>query len=143
MNPKIGQGEQPTVKILWSGHVPSGPAGRVQQNGLGRNAAPHPSPNQVDSTAQLQATDEWRRWIAENLLIDQAPDEILAAMRSAGFSTEESEHELKAAMDSPYVRGSELLRNRLKKRDWLLAASSASPLPESSRYRANIAGERS
>jgi hypothetical protein len=122
MNPKIGQAEQPTVKIQWAGHIPGGPAaGRVQQSGLGRNADQHPSPNQVDSTAQLRATDEWRRWIAENLLIDQAPDNILAAMQSAGFSTEESEHELKAAMDSPYIRGSELLRNRLKKRDWLLA----------------------
>jgi hypothetical protein len=65
--------------------------------------------------------DEWRRWIAENIMIGQSPESVLEAMRSSGLSPDESSREIKAALESPYVKGSHLLRNRLEKRTWLLA----------------------
>jgi len=69
----------------------------------------------------MPVNDEWRRWIAENIMIGQSPDSLLEAMESSGFSADESSTEIKAALESPYVKGSQLLRNRLQKRDWLLA----------------------
>jgi tetratricopeptide (TPR) repeat protein len=68
-----------------------------------------------------EMTDEWRRWIAENLMVGQPADTILATMRTSGFAEAESANEVSLAMQSPYFRGSELVRNRLKKRDWLLS----------------------
>lgn len=66
--------------------------------------------------------DEWRRWIAENLLLGEPRDRVVEAMVSAQVDREEAAREVDLAMQSPYLRGSERLRNRLKKRDWLLAA---------------------
>jgi Family of unknown function (DUF6065)/Cupin-like domain len=65
--------------------------------------------------------DEWRRWIAENLMIGQPPDSILEAMKSSGFAPEDSVREINLAIESPYLKGSQLLLDRLKKRDWQLA----------------------
>jgi Family of unknown function (DUF6065)/Cupin-like domain len=64
--------------------------------------------------------DEWRRWLAENLMIGQSPDSLFEAMTASGFSADLSAREIDAAVRSPYIKGSELLLNRLKKRDWLL-----------------------
>ncbi len=64
--------------------------------------------------------DEWRRWIAENLLIGQPRDSILQIMIASGFDPQDSAREIAAAVESPYLKGAELLQNRLKKRDWLL-----------------------
>jgi hypothetical protein len=71
--------------------------------------------------AARRVDDEWRRWIAENLMLGSTSDGILGAMVAEGISREEAQRELNLALSSPYVRGAELLRNRLKKRDWLLA----------------------
>lgn len=54
-------------------------------------------------------------------MIDQAPNDLLAAMTGAGIDQDEAAREIQLAQQSPYLRGSELLRNRLKKRDWLIA----------------------
>ena len=126
MNPKIGEDDRSTVRVQPAGHIPRGPAanpplGFAQHNGSGRNVPQQSSDIQADVIAQTRIDDEWRRWIAENLMIGEDPESILDAMKSAGFSREESAHEIKSAQESPYVKGSELIRNRLKKRDWLLA----------------------
>ena len=71
--------------------------------------------------ATSRIDDEWRRWIAENLMLEESPERLLEVMITQGYSREESTHEIEQAMRSPYLRGSQLLRNRLKKRDWLLA----------------------
>ena len=42
-------------------------------------------------------------------------------MKSSGFAPDESVREINLAIESPYLKGSELLLNRLKKRDWQLA----------------------
>jgi Family of unknown function (DUF6065)/Cupin-like domain len=75
----------------------------------------------VEEVAVSHADDDWRRWIAENLIVGQLPDNVFHAMTASGFSAEEAAFEINAALQSPYIKGSELLLNRLKKRDWLLA----------------------
>ena len=65
--------------------------------------------------------DEWRRWIAENLLVGATPESLLAVLESSGFSPHDSLREVQLAQQSPYLRGAELLRNRLRKRDWILS----------------------
>jgi hypothetical protein len=65
--------------------------------------------------------DEWRRWIAENLLLEQSPQSVFDVLISNGFSWQVAEREIRMALESPYLRGTDLLRNRLKKRDWILS----------------------
>jgi hypothetical protein len=73
------------------------------------------------TVAQGMVNDEWRRWIAENLMTAASPESVRDAMVASGISREEAMHEIELAVKSPYVQGSTLLLNRLKKRDWLLA----------------------
>ena len=64
--------------------------------------------------------DEWRRWIAENLILEGSRESLLATLKSAGFAEAEAAAEIAVAATSPYLRGSQRLINRLKKRDWVL-----------------------
>jgi hypothetical protein len=64
--------------------------------------------------------NEWRRWIAENLLLDGSPQTIYEQMMRAGIPHEEAVHEVQQAMASPYVLGAQRLKNRLAKHDWVL-----------------------
>ncbi len=90
---------------------------------------PRVDPAQLTIHAQAQAArspgrrvdNEWRRWIAENLVLDSNPASILATMVKSGFDREHAAAEIELAASSPYLKGTERLRNRLKKRDWLLA----------------------
>jgi Cupin-like domain len=74
-----------------------------------------------ETVAQGKVNDEWRRWIAENLMVGALPESARDAMVATGISPEEAAREVELAVNSPYVKGSTLLLNRLKKRDWLLA----------------------
>jgi hypothetical protein len=67
-----------------------------------------------------QFDQEWRRWIAENLMLEGSRESILATLKSAGFDETTAAAEIELAAASPYLRGSKRLLNRLKKRDWLL-----------------------
>lgn len=67
-------------------------------------------------------TDDWRRWIAENLMIGAAVESVIQVLVTNGFPAELAAQEIDDAQASPYFRGSELLRNRLRKRDWILAS---------------------
>ncbi|MBV8486685.1 MAG: cupin-like domain-containing protein [Planctomycetaceae bacterium] len=69
----------------------------------------------------VRVNDEWRRWIAENLILEGTPESLLATMTAAGIAPEEAEREIRLASESPYLHGSEVLRNRLNKRNWQLA----------------------
>ena len=75
----------------------------------------------VGAASVCRVDDEWRRWIAENLLLEMPPETIRNAMIAAGVPDEEATRKLDLAMQSPYVKGSARLQNRLRKRDWLLA----------------------
>ena len=68
-----------------------------------------------------QVTDDQRRWIAEHLLLDSPPDVIHRTMVAAGIESDEAVAEINRALASPYFLGAWRLRNRLRKRDWLLA----------------------
>ena len=67
-------------------------------------------------------TDDWRRWIAENVMLGASRDSILHVMAQGGLSPVQSASEIDLACQSPYLRGAERLCNRLSKREWLLAA---------------------
>jgi Cupin-like domain len=81
---------------------------------------PYGSSSIVVSAAPL-IDDPWREWIAENVLIGVPPESIFATLESNGFAPEDAAHEINRALESPYLRGGELLRDRLKKREWILS----------------------
>ncbi|HEY1996785.1 cupin-like domain-containing protein [Paraburkholderia sp.] len=65
--------------------------------------------------------EDWRRWIAENLLLGAPPPAMHAALVEHGFNTDEAALEIDTALASPYLQGGARLRNRLRKRDWTLS----------------------
>jgi hypothetical protein len=74
----------------------------------------------VELRAVAHVDDEWRRWIAENLLLDAQPQGLYEQMIRAGVPTQEAVEELRQAMASPYILGARRLKNRLAKHDWVL-----------------------
>ncbi len=66
--------------------------------------------------------DDWRRWVAENLMLGGTRESILPVLIGSGFSPEEAGREIGRALRSPYVAAAGRLLDRLRKRDWILAA---------------------
>jgi len=64
--------------------------------------------------------DNWRRWIAENLLLGCHPDTVAASLLQAGIGAVQARGEIEMAMRSPYLQGAQRLSNRLAKRDWVI-----------------------
>ena len=75
---------------------------------------------QAIAPQQAQLSDDWRRWIAENLMLGSAPDTITSILTKSGVPLPQALAEVSLAMASPYVQGGLRLRNRLAKRDWVL-----------------------
>ncbi|MBB5017230.1 hypothetical protein HNQ59_000492 [Chitinivorax tropicus] len=73
---------------------------------------------------KLAMSDNWRGWIAENLLLNIPPESLVGTLVSNGYSPSLAQQEVLAAMNSPYVaaalRSMERLNNRLRKREWVL-----------------------
>jgi len=69
----------------------------------------------------MQIDDEWRRWIAENMLLGSTSEQIFATLIERGFDEESAALEISQAVNSPYLRGAMRLVNRFVKREWLLA----------------------
>ena len=65
--------------------------------------------------------DEWRRWIAENLILGAAPMQLFNALVERGFAADAAEREVQQAITSPYLFGAQRLANRAMKRDWILS----------------------
>ncbi len=84
----------------------------VREVATAHRANPGPATPKVD--------ESWRRWIAENLLLDSTPASMQEAMVAAGLDPAEAAREIQLAQESPYLKGADHLRNRLRKRDWLL-----------------------
>jgi hypothetical protein len=84
-------------------------------------AAPHGPNFPTVIHSRRRVDDACRRWIAENLMVGVAPQNVLDAMNSGGFSPHEAVEEINAALQSPYFLAAERLNNRLRKRDWVLA----------------------
>jgi hypothetical protein len=82
-----------------------------------------------DSVAALEP--EWRRWVAENVLLGNSPASIVDAMVKAGVSGPIAVAEVRAAVDHPYIRAASQMGRRIsdgagasgakiEKRDWVL-----------------------
>jgi hypothetical protein len=75
-----------------------------------------------------QVTAEWRRWVAENVLLRVEPTAIVDAMVREGFDRDTAVRELQAAWNHPYLAAAQGvgagpktgLENKLQKRDWVL-----------------------
>lgn len=72
------------------------------------------------SHTSVKVNDEWRRWIAENLLLGGTQQDIAAAMVNAGFSKIQADDAIQQAAASPYLAGAERLKSRLAKREWVI-----------------------
>ncbi len=113
--------ESQVAEATRSGPVRDGESPRQTAATSIASEQPRPAPSTSTASSSVRVDDDWRRWIAENLMLEQAPSDVLAAMTAAGIDHEEAAREIELALQSPYLRGSELLRNRLKKREWLIA----------------------
>lgn len=65
-------------------------------------------------------SDDWRRWIAENLMLGSAPNALSAILVANGIGAKLAQSEIDAALRSPYLHGARRLANRVAKRDWVL-----------------------
>jgi hypothetical protein len=74
------------------------------------------------SAARL--SDDWRRWIAENLSLGSHPNTLSTILAENGVPQEEARREVDAALASPYLQGVRRVRNRLAKREWVLGIQS-------------------
>ncbi len=100
-----------------------GRSASLAQPALSKNRPTSEPATREPATARRPATmdDNHRHWIAENLMLESPPQIIYDALVGTGLNHEEVVSEINLALASPYLRGADQLRNRLKKRDWLLA----------------------
>ena len=68
----------------------------------------------------VSVDDEWRCWIAENLVLGTIPECILRTLVAHGMAESIARAELDKALASPYLDGARHLRNRLAKYAWVL-----------------------
>lgn len=80
--------------------------------------------HQNTAQSKPRVDDNWRRWIAENLMLGSQPPALTAVLTSNGITPNEAQREILAALNSPYVQGVRRLANRVGKRDWVLAIQS-------------------
>jgi len=81
--------------------------------------------NSQANIGQLARVDaNWRRWIAENLMLGTHPTALVPILTQAGIAVTEANSEIEAALRSPYLQGARRLANRVAKRDWVLAIQS-------------------
>jgi hypothetical protein len=76
----------------------------------------------VERLAAPAPSDDVRRWIAEILLLDVPAQAIVEQLGRQGWQQAAATEEVRRAVDSPYLQGAGLLRNRIAKRDWILAS---------------------
>src|SRR5215218_4139286 len=62
---------------------------------------------QVGQATQAAASNgvnnEWRRWIAENVLLRNTPQSMVDAMVARGIDAQTAAREIQAAIDHPYL----------------------------------------
>ena len=109
--------------VFVSGYAPL--TGNAAKPGMARQTGAAP--------AAASITDEWRRWVAENVLLRHEPNSIVDAMVRGGVDRPTAAREVQAALNHPYLRaalqaapaqpGSAAagsLEAKLQKRDWVL-----------------------
>jgi hypothetical protein len=72
------------------------------------------------ATLSSRVNDDWRRWIAENLILGSHSDSLVFVLTENGITRQEAIFEIETAARSPYILGANRLRNRLVKHDWVL-----------------------
>ena len=87
------------IRITTADSSVSADSRRDSQDGAG-----HPSSQRLQSGPAFD--DEWRRWIAENLLLGADPSSIVEVLGANGFARDQSAIEIDAARQSPYFRAS-------------------------------------
>lgn len=92
---------------------------------------------EITRTSQSSAlSDDWRQWIATNLMNGAPPEEVLRILAREGFSIELAEAETRQALAHPYVAAGKAQVEKIKKRDWVL--NSLSKLQEMSPYSGQV-----
>ncbi|WP_317205763.1 cupin-like domain-containing protein [Janthinobacterium sp.] len=71
-----------------------------------------------------ELSHEWRRWIAENLILGTHPASLIPLLLQNGIAERDAVTEVELALRSPYIEGAGRLKNRLAKRDWVLEIQS-------------------
>ena len=69
-------------------------------------------------------SDDWRRWIAENLMLGSHPASLADILLKQGIAAPQAKQEIDAAISvlrSPYFQAVQRVNNRVAKRDWVLA----------------------
>ncbi|WP_373532627.1 cupin-like domain-containing protein [Vampirovibrio sp.] len=75
----------------------------------------------MDSNPQLLTlSDDWRQWIAKNLMLGSASQDLIRILVDKGHALDLAAQEVKMAQNHPYVAGGQSLALKLKKRDWVL-----------------------
>lgn len=96
-------------------------------------------------TESPNLTEDAQRWIAENLLLGASASDIASRLVQRGCPLPTALAEIQRASDSPYLKGAEVLRQRLAKRDWILASYSrltkTSGEPDAIAYVRNLPGD--
>ena len=83
-----------------------------------------PLKHQANVKPSARVDANWRRWIAENLMLGTHPTALVPILTQAGVSPSEANSEIEAALRSPYLQGARRLANRVAKRDWVLTIQS-------------------
>ncbi len=65
-------------------------------------------------------SNDWKRWIAENVLLNQPLDQLASILVKNGFPADLAKLEVDAAAQHPFVHAAQSAVRKLQKRDWLL-----------------------
>lgn len=79
--------------------------------------------NTLAETSQL-LSDDWKQWIATNLLRGSQTESLVNILVAQGFSETLAWQEVQTAASHPYVLAGKSQSEKLKKRDWVLRSLS-------------------
>ena len=82
----------------------------------------HSNTQKMTQPGDAELDGDWRRWIAENLLLHTDKRQLIDAMRRAGFDRGLIERELRLAEHHPYLMAARRLQARLDKHRWIASA---------------------
>lgn len=78
-------------------------AGTMGGSGMGAIGAAAPAAGTTTALPLREINDDWRRWIAENVLLGNDPNSIFQAMVQEGFGQQTAANEVRAALEHPYI----------------------------------------
>ena len=112
-------------------HTYSFLAGSTAKAGATGTSAAQGATAQQQQRPAVAVDQEWRRWVAENVLLRKEPLSIIEAMVRAGVDRATATWEVHAAIDHPYIRAARQsqtsaasaagkLDAKIQKREWVL-----------------------